>query len=492
MDAKIDDKGIHRASTFRIGGFALNNVATNMYMFLMGTIAYYLTGFIGVAVVVATSFVTVMRIFDGVTDPFLGYVADKLDTRFGKNRPFMLVGNLIMLVTSFIMFRFSHLMPGGFRFVFFIIFYVIYVIGYTAQCIATKSAMACLTNDPKQRPTYAVYNGLLTTLTFTVLPWLFYTYLVPKHRGFTLDFFNEAWMYIAPISLVLTCIAVFSIAPKDRTEYFGTSAAVRVKFADYWDVLKNNRAIQTLVVSAGTDKLALQTRQNTTVIAIVFGIVCGNIALNGGLSAYTSIPTFIFIFFGAGLVSIKFGQKKAMIIGSIGGLVTCVLGFLLFYIGDPTTFQLPGIEGYERVTFFTVAFMAIWILMSGFNGITSNIIFPMLGDVADYEVYRSGKYVPGMIGALFSFVDKLISSFASTIVGIMCLMIGFSEELPTVDTAYSDALKFVGVFCLFGIVAIGLVANIIAMKFYPLTKEKMEEIQDEIVKIKKETQVETK
>ena len=57
-------------------------------MALMGYISYYLIGIVGVGAVLAGSFVTVMRIWDGVTDPFVGFVVDKTNTKFGKNRPF--------------------------------------------------------------------------------------------------------------------------------------------------------------------------------------------------------------------------------------------------------------------------------------------------------------------------------------------------------------------------------------------------------------------
>ena len=46
-------------------------------MALMGYISYYLIGIVGVGAVLAGSFVTVMRIWDGVTDPFVGFVVDK-------------------------------------------------------------------------------------------------------------------------------------------------------------------------------------------------------------------------------------------------------------------------------------------------------------------------------------------------------------------------------------------------------------------------------
>ena len=95
------ENGIHRVPLWRIGGFALNNTATNLYLFMMNYVAYYLTGFVGVAVVTASSFSMMMRIWDGVTDPFIGFVVDKTNGKFGKNRPFMVIGNAILFVTSF-------------------------------------------------------------------------------------------------------------------------------------------------------------------------------------------------------------------------------------------------------------------------------------------------------------------------------------------------------------------------------------------------------
>ena len=118
------ENGIHRVPLWRIGGFALNNSATNLYLFFMGYVAYYLTGFVGIAVVLASSFSMVMRLWDGVTDPFIGFVVDKTNGRFGKNRPFIVIGQIILCVSSFILFHVTHKLPENtaIRFTFFIIF----------------------------------------------------------------------------------------------------------------------------------------------------------------------------------------------------------------------------------------------------------------------------------------------------------------------------------------------------------------------------------
>ncbi len=484
MSGQRNGDGLHRAKLWQIAGFAFNNTATNMYMYFVGFISYFMTGALGVGAVLATSFVTVMRIWDGVSDPFVGYLVDKTNGRFGKNRPFMLIGNLILMISTFIMFYVSQNMPSAIKLVFFVIIYMIYVVGYTFQCVVTKSAQSCLTNDPKQRPLFTIFDGIYNTLIFALLPMYFTGYLLKKHGDFTLKYYEDAWMLIAPISFILTCIAIFSISAKDRPEYFGTGKAVKVGFKDYWEVLKGNRAIQMLVVSAGTDKLALSTQGNATVSVIVYAIMCGNPALQGAVAAYTSIPTMLFLMFGAGVIASRLGQKKAMMFGTYGSLICCVLSVALFYMADPSTLSLPGIEGFSGFNFFTIAFLVLWLGFKGFSGISGNIVIPMTADCADYEVARSGKYVPGLMGTLFSFVDKMISSLASTIVGIMCAAIGFKDALPGPNTPLTPELKAVGVFCLYGIVIVGLICNVIAMHFYPLTKEKMEEIQDEIIRIK--------
>ncbi|MCI8447796.1 MAG: glucuronide permease [Eubacterium sp.] len=484
MSGQRNGDGLHRAKLWQIAGFAFNNTATNMYMYFVGFISYFMIGALGVGAVLATSFVTVMRIWDGVSDPFVGYLVDKTNGRFGKNRPFMLIGNLILMISTFIMFYVSQNMPSAIKLVFFVIIYMIYVVGYTFQCVVTKSAQSCLTNDPKQRPLFTIFDGIYNTLIFALLPMYFTGYLLKKHGDFTLKYYEDAWMLIAPISFILTCIAIFSISAKDRPEYFGTGKAVKVGFKDYWEVLKGNRAIQMLVVSAGTDKLALSTQGNATVSVIVYAIMCGNPALQGAVAAYTSIPTMLFLMFGAGVIASRLGQKKAMMFGTYGSLICCVLSVALFYMADPSTLSLPGIEGFSGFNFFTIAFLVLWLGFKGFSGISGNIVIPMTADCADYEVARSGKYVPGLMGTLFSFVDKMISSLASTIVGIMCAAIGFKDALPGPNTPLTPELKAVGVFCLYGIVIVGLICNVIAMHFYPLTKEKMEEIQDEIIRIK--------
>lgn len=482
------ENGIHRVPLWRIGGFALNNTATNLYLFFMNYVSYYLMGFVGVGMMVASSFAMMMRLWDGVTDPFVGFMVDKTNGKFGKNRPFMVIGNAILLVTSFIMFHVTHKLPENtaLRFAFFIIFGAIYYLGYTCQCVVTKSAQSCLTNDPKQRPLFASFDGVYNTILFAGVA-VVCSNIAAKYLDIggyaSTAFFHDFWVFTAVLSAILTAIAVISIAPKDRTEFFGTGKPVKVGLRDYWETLKGNRAIQMLVVSASTDKLGSSAKTSAVTVAM-FACIAGSTKLQGSVTALTTVPSCIVTFCFISYFATKLGQRKAMLLGSIGGLITNALLACLWLFGDPTSMVANVEAGTIHWGYFVILYLVLTVIQAGFQGISGNIVIPMTADCADYEVYRTGKYVPGLMGTLFSFVDKIISSFAPMIAGVVFAMVGFTDHNPQQGDVVTRSLVYGVVFLAFGMISIGLICNLIALKFYPLTKEKMAEIQAEVAAIK--------
>ena len=477
--------GIHRAKTWEIACYAMNNTSTNLYMFVFMYVTYFLTGIVGTSVVFAGTITTVMRMWDGVTDPFIGYIVDKTNTKFGKNRPFIVIGNLILAVASFIIFKFTPMLPQAARIPFYIVMYMIYIIGYTCQCVVTKSAQTCLTNDPQQRPTFTIFDSIFGAIMMASIPVYVTSVLMPKHGGNAAfgnpAFFMDLWAFGAIGSAVLAAIAIVGLWRKDRTEFYGTGKVVRVGFKDYWEVLKSNRAIQMLVVSASSDKLSMSMMSNSIIYVMLFGIICGDYSQYGLLSVVTTIPVLLISICLIRFVASRMGQKTGLIVGTWGGIICSIGLFFLFWLGEPTTLDMGFKSG---VTFFTAAFLVLYVVLRGFASMSSGIVIPMTADCADYEVYRSGKYVPGLMGTLFSFVDKMISSLAGTFVSLMVAAIGFKEVQPTPDTPYSDAIFWVTMASFIGAPLIGWLCNIVAMKFYPLTKEKMAEIQEKIAEIK--------
>lgn len=171
--------GQNKAKQWQIALFPFNNAATNVYFAFYNYFVYwavlYLTGSVGmsiggvlisggIAIAVSTFanlFAPLMRVFDGITDPILGGMMDKTKTKFGKFRPFMVVGNIMLALSVLLMMMVSRVVPNTvswLQWAFFIVSYIIYVLGYTCQCAVTKAGQTCLTNDPKQRSQFVIWN----------------------------------------------------------------------------------------------------------------------------------------------------------------------------------------------------------------------------------------------------------------------------------------------------------------------------------------------
>ena len=155
---------LNRAHLWQIALFSLNNTSTNLYLAMMGYVSYYANGIAGLSVVVISFILTGMRIFDGVTDPVIGYVIDKTNGRFGKFRPFMISGYVLLAGSSLVLFFTTHLVPAFFRIPYFIAVYSVYIIGYTFQTAVVKSGQSVITNDVKQRPMITFFESTFIML----------------------------------------------------------------------------------------------------------------------------------------------------------------------------------------------------------------------------------------------------------------------------------------------------------------------------------------
>ncbi len=91
--------GVNRAKLYQLALFPLNNGATNVYFVLiLNVVAQFGSNILQLGLY-ASVMVTVMRVFDAITDPIIGAMMDKTSTRFGKFRPFMVLGSAIMAVS---------------------------------------------------------------------------------------------------------------------------------------------------------------------------------------------------------------------------------------------------------------------------------------------------------------------------------------------------------------------------------------------------------
>lgn len=479
------NKKMKSAPFYEIFFLTLIAITANLNTQFGGFLSYYLNGVVGFGVVLAGSFVTIFRIWDAVTDLGMGAIADRTKTRFGRFTPYMLGGAIGAVIVGQLMINLPPALPeGNVRKAAFIILYMLFIIFTTMEVSGLRSTSQVCIKEGKQRATFGMVNGIYVTIYYSVANMYIYSRLMPRTKGFNLPFFQTLITVFTIVGLIATLVYLAFYNKYDRQavteEQNKTQEKVSLKDALY--LFKRNRPFLMLILSAGSDKLATTLQGNATVVVIMFAIAVGNAKLNSAINGYTMIPSIIMILLGLGAIGRKYGTKKAMVISSWGGIVTCILGILLWIFGNYKTLNFPGYEGFSGWNFFTLAFLILTVIMKGFNLIAGQALNPMLADVIDYEYYTSGKYCPGTIGSLFNLADKIISSLGPTFVAILCAMIGFGGKLPTAEDPFSIPLFAIGILGYYGFALIGLIINVICMKFYPLTPEYMKEIREELEK----------
>lgn len=248
----------------------------------------------------------------------------------------------------------------------------------------------------------------------------------------------------------------------------------KIRFSDFLGVLRHNKPLRLLIACAASDKLAQTIAGHTLVTTLLFSVILNNYTLSSSLSIGVSIATILIIFFSTKIAASN-GQKKAFQIASFFSLITSILLLIIMLIINPKGQMINGFS------FKGIIFSLSFILMRAGITLTQGVVIPMIADCADYEAYKYKKNVPGLIGTLFSFVDKLVSSIGTSILSVM-LLIAMGHESLDVSTKYTTGLFIV--FLIGGILfpIIGFIINLVCMQKYALTKEKMIEISNALNK----------
>lgn len=464
----------NNAKLWQIGFFSLNNCATNIAMFLMMQYSYYTQNVLGLAAAIVGLIATGTRIFDAITDPLVGFLVDRTNGRFGKFRPYMLIGNIIIWGSLIVIFNTPVNWGISQKYIFTTLFYVIYILGYTCQTVVTKAGQAVLTNNPKQRPIFSGFDSVFTQMASALVPMLITTILANRYsvgeflgeNGQRLGMINpamwkEAVLILAAISFTFTVLAIIGISQKDRPEFYGAAGSQpKVKFSDYKDIVMHNRPIQMLIISAATDKLGQLLMSGT--MTYLFANILLNSSLQGVFSSLLIVPLVIVSISGV-FVSRRFGLKRTFLLGTWGSMIMLAIMFVV----RPNP-EMPAV------------FLGLFLVQKCLASMGNAGVIPMIADCTDYESYRSGRFVPGMMGTMFSFIDKIISSFSAMIQGFALTLAGVGNVIIRPNEPVNNTFNMAIMICFCIVPILGHVATIIAMKWYDLDREKMVEIQAEL------------
>jgi len=475
--SEIDGVQYRRAKLWQIILFSLNTL-TGMGVYMLINMSSYAAsvGF-GIGTTVIGVILTCTRILDAVTDPLLAFVYDKVNTKFGKLRILIVAGFLLEAFALLCMYDLCG--SKGFGTWMFVVLYVLYVLGYTCINMTIQTIPAILSNDPKQRPVIGVWGTAFNYLIPTILSIYLNTVLLSKYGSYNQEFLAAAChlvLILGVIGVVLCCIGISEV---DKPESFeGLKKNEPLKLKDMVDVLKNNKPLQCYIASAASDKIAQQTAAQSVITTLLSGIIIGNMGLATIISAVGMLPSIIFAIIGARYAG-KHGSRDSIVYWTKLCIIFAAATVIFFCAIDPTNIGVM----------FSWQMIVYVILTFALNGAkmavtTSNASY--MADTIDYELDRSGKYIPAVVSGTYSLIDKLVSAFSAVIATGAVALVGYTTSLPQPGDPSTPAIFWLTMTIVHGMPIIGWIITLVAMKYCHLSKEEMVRVQKDIAEKKAE------
>ncbi len=485
--SEIDGVQYRKAKLWQIILYSCNAFVGMSVYTLIGYANY--AGMIGFGMTAAVIGVvlTCTRILDGITDPLLALLYDKVDTKFGKLRILVAGGFLIEAAALWLMF--DGMSSKGFSSVVFILLYVLYVIGYTITNMTAQTLPAIMSNDPKQRPMMGVvvtiFNYLIPMALGVILP----TVILPKAGGE----FNQAFLSMAvrlclalgAVGVVLVCIGISDF---DKPEYYRSIGKQEpLKIRDMVTVLRNNKPLQCYIAAQASDKVAQITMTQSVVTTLLNGILIGNMGLASILSMIGMLPSILFAFIGG-----KYAGKHGSMQSIVNWTKICMyvaLGQFAFMVILRFT---VGTQSIAVMGIPMILHVAFTLGLNGAKMCVTTADTSFMADVIDYELDRSGKYIPAVVSGTYSLIDKIISSCGALLASLAIMLCGYTSTTPPQpgDPA-TNSVFWVTMAVFFGLPLIGWWITLIAMKKCGLTKEEMVNVQKRIAEKKQEAILDT-
>ncbi|MBR0145343.1 MAG: MFS transporter [Eubacterium sp.] len=453
--------------------YGLGAVGKDMvYMLSASYVLYYFQDILGVSAVAMGVILLVARIFDAFNDPIMGIVVAKTQTRWGKFRPWLMIGTLTNAVILFLMFSAPPSLDGGGLVAYAAIAYILWGVTYTMMDIPYWSMIPAFTKGGREREkltalarsSAGVGSALVTIFTMMIVHMIGGEGTEGERTGFRWFALIVAILFV--IFITLTCVAI-----KEKSTVNTQSPSVGAMFK----ALFTNDQAMTVVIAIVLINTAIYITSNLVIYFFKYDF--------GGEDWYKGY-TFFNMFGGAiqilsmmlfyPLLRKKFSNTKIFYITLTSAVIGYVALFAIAFINMSNVYILfiPG--------FFIFAA----------NGVLQILTTIFLANTVDYGEMKNNRRDESVIFSMQTFVVKLASGIAAFVAAICLSVNSLSSEETTEAEQVMDFAKNVSEGAKLGlrmtmtlIPVLGLIiAVLVFRKKYILTDDKVRELAQEIAK----------
>ena len=403
---------------------------------------------------------TIPRIWDAFTDPLMGRISDRSQSRYGRRRPYVFIGAFLMAVSFITIWMVPEKMNDMGIFLWLTIGSVLFFTAFTIYSVPFNALVYEQTPDYHERTRLMFYLALFYNIGNLCVNWY-----VPatSWSGFENPLAGARWI---ALGLSLTVFLGLGILPA----IFGKER--------FYKVAQKEKKEIGFIKAIGQ---AASSKPMLGLVGIVFALnFCGTIA--------GSIAMYIVIYY------VKAGDVAGgLVLNAMNGTGFAIVGFLgifalrwlaLRYGKRQAMFcvlLLTAVGGISKWFIFTPEYPHLLLLDAVLNGpvwVSLGVIVPsMIADLCDWDEHKFGERREGVISSVFTWITKFGTSFTFLVSGVALYFSGFDESLGADQpdgTIMTLRLFFVGASVLAPVLAI------FSLKLYGITEDNAYSIRKEL------------
>lgn len=403
---------------------------------------FYASREIGLSLAATGAVFSILRLLDVFIDPLMGYWSDRIRTRWGRRRPFVLVGTPILIVGIWMVF-----VPGGPVSVAYVSFWLfVMYLGWSMTTIPHLSWGSELTTDYHERS--RVYGWAQISTIVGMVGVLVVPAILENAGGYPLSTQIMAMALFAILLLAPSIALCVGILP-ERPVKLKTHAAIIPTFK----FLFKDRALRKVIL------VDLISSTNGGAIGAMF-FFFARYAL--GVPEWAG--TLLLIYFVTGCICIPFWIWLSRRIGKHQALMA---SFGFSFVTTPLLFFVPHGD-------FPVA--AVVFAIVGVNyGASTFLLRSMMADIADADTAANDAERAGLMYSFLALTNKFGLGWAVGITFAVLAWIGFDPKV----TNTPDAIEGLRVFFITLPVTFAIL-GLLVMRGYPLDETRQQALRDDI------------
>lgn len=444
-------------------GYGFGDMASSMFWKIF---SYYLPFFysniFGLRLDQVAILLVVTRIWDAVSDPMMGVIADRTRTKWGKYRPYLLLMALPFALSGIFLFS-TPAASATMKLVWAYVTYIMMMTVYTGINVPYGAMLGVMTDDSDTKTVlssfrmFFAYGGSFIAL----FAWEPLCKWFAGMGAATTSQWQFSMILVAVVCLILFLLCFTMTREKLHTEStvsVGSDLKYLVKNAPWW-----------ILIGAALCSNLFNTVRGSTVAYFFNDCI--------GADAHLQLGQWSILFYAGLFLSI----------GEVCNMIGVVLAVPMSQaLGKKSTYMVSfAALILLSIAFFFVPTTAYWwllvlqVIISIFTGIISPLIWSMYADVSDYAENRFGTASTGLIFSSASMAQKFGGAFGGAAVMWILAAFGYNTRPDAVQTP--EAIQGLKILMSWIPAAVSVLA-VVVIFFYPLTKKKMEDIQVELSK----------